>query len=110
MWIARARQLRQQATDAEAFLWSVLRARQVNGRKFRRQHPLAPYILDSFCAELSLCIELDGGQHFEPEGLLQDARRDAFLLGRGIRTLRFTNEALFRDTDAVLNFIWDETR
>jgi len=108
--IAFSRQLRQTATDAESYLWSILRNRRVNRRKFRRQHPIQPYVLDFFCAELNLCIELDGGQHFDPEGQRKDAIRDAFLRARGIRTLRFTNFEMLRDTDTVLNVIWNETR
>ncbi len=108
--IAFARQLRQTATDAESYLWSILRNRRVNRRKFRRQHPVQPYVLDFFCAELNLCIELDGGQHFDHEGKRKNAIRDAFLRARGIRTLRFTNFDMLRDTDTVLNVIWNETR
>lgn len=108
--IAFARKLRQEATDAESYLWSILRNRRVRGRKFRRQHPIEPYVLDFFCAERNLCIELDGGQHNEPAGRHKDARRDAFLCQKGIRTLRFTNHEMLRDTDTVLNVIWEATR
>jgi very-short-patch-repair endonuclease len=108
--IAFARKLRQEATDAESYLWSILRGRRVRGRKFRRQHPVEPYVLDFFCAELNLCIELDGGQHNEAEGRRKDAIREAFLRQKGIRTLRFTNHDMLRDTDTVLNVIWEATR
>ena len=108
--IAFARKLRHEATDAESYLWSILRNRRVHRRKFRRQHPLQPYVLDFFCAELNLCIELDGGQHADPEGKRKDTIRDAFLRQKGIRTLRFTNHDMLRDTDTVLNVIWDATR
>jgi len=64
--LARRRQLRRSSTDAEAFLWYHLRSRRLAGFKFRRQHPYGPFILDFFCAERNLAIELDGGQHFEP--------------------------------------------
>lgn len=108
--IAFARKLRQDATDAEALLWACLRDRRVNGRKFRRQHPLHPYVLDFYCAELHLAIELDGGQHNSPEGKRHDAARDRFLQSRGIETLRFTNHDMMKFTDSVMNVIWDKTR
>ncbi|HBJ85480.1 MAG TPA: hypothetical protein DDZ88_16700 [Verrucomicrobiales bacterium] len=105
-----ARKLRRDATDAEALLWSCLRDRRVNRRKFRRQHPLEPYVLDFYCAELSLAIELDGGQHNSDEGRAQDEQRAAYLRSKGIETLRFTNQAMLADTDSVLSVIWDRTR
>lgn len=105
-----ARKLRSDATDAEALLWSCLRGRRVNDRKFRRQHPVAPYVLDFFCAEMNLAIELDGGQHNSAKGRAHDARRTAFLQSKGIETLRFTNQAMLKDTDSVLGVIWDRTR
>jgi very-short-patch-repair endonuclease len=105
-----ARLLRQTATDAESLLWSCVRERRICGCKFRRQHPIKPYILDFYCAELLLNIELDGGQHHSPEGRQRDAARSAFLKQQGIETLRFTNEAMLRDTDSVLGVIWDRVR
>ena len=104
-----ARHLRHEATDAESLLWKCLRNRRVNGRKFRRQHPIKPYVLDFFCADLNLAIELDGGQHNEARGKQHDRVRDQFLTQRGIRTLRFTNRDMLTATDAVLNVIWKHT-
>lgn len=108
--IAFVRSLRQNATDAEGLLSSCLRNRRVNKRKFRRQHPVDPYVLDFYCAELQLAVELDGGQHNSPERRVHDSRREAFLRAKGIETLRFTNHAMLTDTDTVLNVIWDRTR
>ena len=105
-----ARLLRQTATDAEDLMWSCLRDRRVNKYKFRRQHPVKPYVLDFYCAELQLDIELDGGQHNNVEGRKHDAARAAFLTRRGIETLRFTNDEVLRFTDSVLGVIWDKTR
>ena len=105
-----ARLLRKKATDAESLLWGCLRDRRINRRKFRRQHPFEPYILDFFCADLKLCIELDGGQHNDPEGKRKDAIRSEFLKRHGIRTLRFTNEDMLKYTDSVLGVIWKETK
>ncbi len=101
-----ARNLRHQGTDAENLMWRLLRDRQIAGAKFRRQHPFAPYVLDFYCHELKLAIELDGGQHNEPEGRARDTRRDEFLEVQGIRTLRFWNNQVFAETEAVLEAIY----
>ncbi|MFN0076747.1 MAG: endonuclease domain-containing protein [Prosthecobacter sp.] len=105
-----ARKLRQDATDPEALMWGCLRDRRVNQRKFRRQHPIKPYVLDFYCADLRLAIELDGGQHNSVEGKLHDKARAAFLRSQGIKTLRFTNDEVMRHTDSVMNVIWKRTR
>lgn len=104
-----ARRLRQTATDAETLMWACLRDRRMNGRKFRRQHPIAPYVLDFYCTGLKLGIELDGGQHHREEGKKKDAIRSAFLDRQGIRLLRFTNHDVFTSTDSVLDRIWYAT-
>ena len=103
--LARRRGLRRQATDAERLLWRLLRARQFRSLKVRRQHPLGPYILDFYCAERRLALELDGGQHFTIEGLAYDRRRTEYLATQGVRVLRFTNRELFEETDGVLQAI-----
>jgi very-short-patch-repair endonuclease len=105
-----ARKLRNDATDAESLLWGCLRDRRMNKRKFRRQHPVKPYVLDFYCADLQLAVELDGGQHNEAEGRAHDAARERFLRERGIKTLRFTNRAMLVETDSVLDVIWKATR
>ncbi len=104
-----ARKLRQDATDPEALMWACLRSRRVNKRKFRRQHPVPPYVLDFYCADLKLSIELDGGQHNTAEGKRHDKVREAFLRSLGIETLRFTNDEMMRNTDGVMNMIWNRT-
>ena len=101
-----ARQLRRQSTDAETLLWRLLRGRQIANAKFRRQHPFPPYILDFYCHEQKLAVELDGGQHNEEAGRRRDARRDAYLAEHGIRVLRFWNNDVFRETEAVLEAIY----
>ncbi|MCL5994855.1 MAG: endonuclease domain-containing protein, partial [Chloroflexi bacterium] len=73
--LARSRALRQQQTDAEKHLWRLLRDRQFHGAKFRRQHPIGNYILDFYCHEAKLAIELDGSQHAEPDQAAHDAVR-----------------------------------
>jgi very-short-patch-repair endonuclease len=79
--------------------------RQFLGLKFRRQHPLGRYIVDFYCAERRLAVELDGGQHFTVEGQAYDRRRTEYLAARGVRVLRFTNRELFEDTDRVLEML-----
>jgi adenine-specific DNA-methyltransferase len=103
--LARRRELRRAATDAEQVLWRLLRRRQFAGVKFRRQHPVGPCILDFYCAEHGLAVELDGGQHFTDEGQEYDRRRTAYLAMEGVRVLGFTNRELFEETDSVLEAI-----
>ncbi len=101
-----ARRLRQDASDAESLLWELLRGRRLGGCKFRRQHPLGPYVLDFFCEQLRLAIECDGGQHNTTDARRHDQRRTLFLSERGIRVLRFWNHEVFEDTEAVLEAIY----
>jgi very-short-patch-repair endonuclease len=102
---ARARALRRDLTDAERIIWNALRAHRLNGAGFRRQTPIGPYIVDFVCHEAKLVIELDGGQHFEAEHLAKDARRDAFLEGRGFSVLRFNNHDVMTNRSGVLETI-----
>ena len=99
----RSRRLRREQTEAESKLWARLRARQLCGAKFRRQHPIGRFITDFCCVERGLVIELDGGQHAEQVDA--DRRRSAFLAGRGYRVLRFRDNDVLEDTDAVLERI-----
>lgn len=95
-----ARLLRQQQTQAEQVLWRCLRARQFMDLKFRRQYPLPPYVLDFYCAEIALVLELDGSQHAQASAY--DARRTDFLQARGLTVLRYWNNDVIVDTAAVL--------
>jgi len=101
----RAKQLRTNATDAERLLWQRLRSRQLAGYKFRRQHPIGPYFADFACVEARLVVELDGGQHVTPEGLLSDERRSAALAAQGYVVLRFWNHDVLQQADVVLERI-----
>src|ERR1700722_10307993 len=96
-----ARTLRRNATDAERLLWQWLRAGQA-GVRFRRQHPVAGYVLDFYCAQGKVAVEADGGQHFHGAGEVADRERDAALAAVGIRVLRFSNGQILEETDAVL--------
>ncbi|MGH7177027.1 MAG: DUF559 domain-containing protein, partial [Tepidisphaeraceae bacterium] len=94
--------MRHEATDAERRIWSSLRDRRLAGHKFRRQVPIAGYIVDFYCLEQNLAVELDGGQHLDPAARERDRRRTEKLNGLGIRVLRFSDIDALRDTDAVL--------
>ncbi|MBI4497881.1 MAG: endonuclease domain-containing protein [Chloroflexi bacterium] len=102
------RALRQTTTDAETLLWKFLRARHVAGAKFRRQHQCGPYILDFFCPEHRLVIEIDGSQHREPDKMMADRARTRYLEARGLRVIRFTNLEVFQETEAVIMRMWEE--
>ena len=104
-----ARQLRKEQTDAENLVWSLLRDRRLGDAKFRRQHPMEingkKYILDFYCDDLKLAIELDGGQHQEKSSL--DEARTAALASVGISVSRFWNNEVLSTTEAVLESIWN---
>jgi methylmalonyl-CoA mutase cobalamin-binding domain/chain len=105
--LAHARELRQNATDAEKLLWSLLRNRGVHDAIFRRQHPHANYILDFYCLEARLAIELDGSQHNEDEQIKYDEERTKELAEEGIRVIRFWNSDVLKKTEFVLEEIWN---
>ena len=100
------RELRRQMTDAECLLWGLLRARRFGGFKFRRQKAIGRYIVDFYCASCRLAIELDGGGHAEPRQQRYDGRRTEALNAAGIVVLRFWNDEVVRETEAVLEEIW----
>jgi len=106
--IQRARQLRQVETWAEKLMWRWLRDRRFGAYKFRRQHPLGDYYLDFFCEEAELNIELDGSQHGFPEQRKHDLEREKFFQSRGIKTLRFWNSQLRRESQVVRDTIFNE--
>ena len=99
----RARGLRQRQTDSERVLWQHLRDRQFLQAKFRRQHPIGPYIVDFCCPAYRLVIELDGGHHAGQ--IRADGRRTAFLMQRGYRVLRFWDHDVLANRDSVLQAI-----
>jgi len=102
--LAHAREMRKDATDAENLMWRMLRSRRLSNAKFRRQHPIGQYIVDFYCDEHRLVVELDGGQHMEQRRY--DAERDGFLRGNGLTVLRFWNNEVLGQTEAVLERIW----
>lgn len=104
--IQRIRELRKNATDAEKLLWEFLRGRRLHETKFRRQHPIDGYILDFYCHEAKLAIELDGGGHAEPKQQLHDLARTRHLETKGIKVLRFWNHEMLKKTHEVMEEIW----
>jgi methylmalonyl-CoA mutase cobalamin-binding domain/chain len=105
---ARIRELRQSATDPEQLMWNLLRNRAVHDAKFRRQHPVASYILDFYCHEAKLAIELDGSRHLEESQANYDEERTRILGEQSIKVIRFWNSDVTNKTEEVLNVIWDE--
>ena len=97
----RARQLRRAMTLPEAALWQLLRRHQLADLRFRRQHPIGPYILDFYSASAKLCIEIDGPSHAEPAQIAHDRQRTRWLEGQGIRVLRFTADQILHDGKLV---------
>jgi very-short-patch-repair endonuclease len=98
--ILRARELRSNMTIAELKLWADIKGRQLEGVKFRRQHPISPYIVDFYAPQLKLVVEVDGDTHDEQNEY--DTRRTDFLKRKGYDVLRFTNEEIHQDLIGVL--------
>jgi very-short-patch-repair endonuclease len=103
--IERSRNLRKNQTDAEKKLWTLLRNRQINGVKFRRQFPVGRYILDFYCPDYRLAIEADGGQHYENKVKDQDDLRTRELNNLGIEMIRFTDREILTNSDGVVEAI-----
>jgi len=95
----RARALREAPTDAESLLWYHLRDRRLGHHKFRRQRPIGPYFADFACLEAKLIVELDGGQHVDAAAY--DENRTRFIEAQGFRVLRFWNDEVLTQIDAV---------
>ena len=101
----RRRELRKHQTDAELKLWQRLRAKRLSGLKFSRQYGVGRYILDFFCFEARLAIELDGSQHAEPSQVAYDLERTEFLAESGINVLRFWNHEVINEIESVMEKI-----
>ena len=100
-----ARDLRRSLTPAEERLWNALRGRRLNSLKFRRQHPFDRFILDFYCVERRLAVEVDGGVHATADQAARDEERTTWLNTRGIRVLRVTNDEVENNLDGVLRRI-----
>ena len=103
--ISAARKLRRQQTDAERALWAILRSRQPEGVKFRRQQPIGAYSVDFVSFEHRLIIEVDGGQHDDALVRAADSTRTAWLEDQSYRVLRFWNNEVLTNTDGTLEAI-----
>jgi very-short-patch-repair endonuclease len=101
----KARELRKNMTNAEKRLWAELRRNRFHGLYFRRQHPINQFIVDFYCHEAKLVIEVDGSVHDQEEQKEYDVGRSYEMQKWGIKVLRFTNEQVERDTDKVLTEI-----
>lgn len=96
----RRQALRNQATLPEKKVWAMLRQQQM-GVKFRRQHGIGHYIVDFYCPERRIVIEIDGDSHFSEAGQQHDQQRDAYLRSLGLSVLRFTNAQVMQDLEGV---------
>ncbi len=99
------RDLRNHATPAERALWQTLKQSQLEGRKFRRQHSIGRYVLDFYCPEERLGVELDGSVHEDPLRRQYDATRQAELEALGVRVLRFENREVLQTPDVVASAV-----
>ena len=97
----RARGMRKQSSRAEAAVWSLVRNRQINGSKFRRQHPVPPYIADFACVEARLIVEVDGNSHDDRQQAAYDATRTKFLAKAGWRVLRVRDSEVLTEPQSV---------
>lgn len=104
------RKLRTGQTEAETRLWRYLRKRQMCGQRFLRQFGFRNYILDFYCPDLRICIELDGGQHANPDAVEYDRKRTELLEMHNIKVLRFWNNEVFNNIVGVLEVIGNEVR
>lgn len=105
MSVRQAQRFRKNPTEAEKRLWSRLRNRSVVNLKFRRQHPLGNRIVDFFCAEANIAIELDGSGHLTDRGQKSDLYGELELYEKGVRILRFYNNEVLHNLNGVLNAI-----
>jgi very-short-patch-repair endonuclease len=103
-----SRKLRSDMTDAEKFLWSSLRSKQLKGYQFYRQRIIGDYIVDFYCPKASLIIELDGGQHYTEEGIKKDFERDNYLRGQGYKVIRFSDRDVFENLNGVIERIYGD--
>jgi very-short-patch-repair endonuclease len=101
----RRRELRNNPTQAEAFLWGYLNNKQLDGKKFRRQSSIGKFIVDFYCPQEKLVIELDGDFHFDENAKKYDEVRTEMIMQKGIKVLRFENQEVLLNLDSVLKEI-----
>lgn len=105
--LTRRKELRKNLTPAEAYLWTHLKAKRLDGRRFQKQHSIDNYIVDFYCASEKLIIELDGEIHNHPVAEEKDEKRDIYLRNLGFTVLRFENKIVFEHLPSVLQEIKD---
>ena len=103
-----AKVLRKEISLPEVLLWQQLRGRRLEGVHFRRQHPIGPFILDFFCAQAKVAVEVDGANHYVGDRPKQDAYRDRWLIESGVHTLRLPASLVLKDLNAALHTILHE--
>jgi very-short-patch-repair endonuclease len=101
----RRKELRNNSTYAEVFFWQQVKDRQLEGRKFRRQTIIGPFVVDFYCPEEKLVVELDGDVHFDEEAIKYDKKRTVFLESVGLKVIRFENQDVLRNAEYVLSKI-----
>lgn len=100
--LKRARELRRRLTLPEGLLWTALRGRRLAGLRFRRQHPIGPYIVDFYCPALRLAVEVDGQIHGDPDRMRHDQRRGLWLRSQGVDVFRIPAREVLGNMDGVL--------
>ena len=101
-----AKVMRSNGTNVENLMWQLLRNKHFINLKFRRQHVISPYIVDFYCHELGLVIELDGSQHGTDDAVEYDAERTQFLEALGFKVVRYWNQDVLGNTEVVLEGLW----
>jgi very-short-patch-repair endonuclease len=101
----RRKELRNNSTYAEVFFWQQIKKGQLEGRKFRRQTSVGSYIVDFYCPEEKIVVELDGEVHFDEEARKYDKERTEYLESIGLRVIRFENQDVLKNTEYVMNTI-----
>jgi very-short-patch-repair endonuclease len=108
--IARAKELRRKLTLPEVILWAAIRGRRLAKARFRRQHPMGPYILDFYCDEAMLALEIDGDGHLHPDQAAHDLRRTIWLQAQGITVYRIAAREVLSNLEGVLESIAHRVR
>lgn len=102
-----ARDLRRNMTDAERLLWSKVRRKQLKGFQFYRQRIIGNYIADFYCPKANVTIEIDGGQHYNNEGLKADEVRDDYMKNQGFKVLRFSDRDVIENLNGVMERVYE---
>ncbi len=107
--LVKAKALRKDETQAEKILWAKLRNNQLKGYKFRRQHPIGLYIVDFYCHQLKLIIEIDGEYHNTQEQIEKDKERTQNLETYGLHLIRFSNKDIMQNLEKIISEIMIKT-